>query len=352
MKQLHFKRIISVLLTFAMLLTMVPVTFAASASDFADFPAGWSKEAMAFSVENGLLNGKSANRIEPAANLTRAEMATIINRAFGAKVTKDISMFSDVKPTDWYYSEMQKAVNMQTFSGDDQGRLRPNDAITREEVMAVIARAMVLEQSDYSPLQKFGDYNKFADWAKPYAAALIAAGYVNGDNNGNANPKVNITREEFAQLMYNIFKTYISAQGTYTAVTTKNCVMINQPNVALNDVTIYGDLVLGDGVGGGVVTLTNVKILGRLLVRGGNITLTTVTTEDGVVVKNVNGTTHFNNYKTEPVFEGVRELTYTTYKQSGIAIGGSSSGGGGGSGAPSATYHTYTINYYYMWRRW
>ena len=349
MKHLQFKRIISMLLTIAMLLTMVPATFAASASDFTDFPTGWSKEAMAFSVDNGLLNGKSANRIEPVANLTRAEMATIINRAFGAKVTADISRYSDVKQSDWFYVEMQKAVNMQTFNGDGNGRLRPNDAITREEVMAVIARAMVLEQTDYSPLNKFADSGKFADWAKPYAAALVAGGYVNGLGNGKINPKVNITREEFAQLMYNIFKTYISEQGTYNSVTPKNCVMINQSNVALNNVTIYGDLVLGDGVGSGFISLTNVKIMGRLLARGGNITLTNVTTENGVVVKNVNGTTHFNNFKTEPVFNGVRELTFTTYKQTGIAIGG---GGGGGGGfrppVSDPTYYTYTINYYYM----
>ena len=347
MKHLQFKRIISVLLTIAMFLTMVPATFAASASDFADFPTGWSKEAMAFSVDNGLLNGKSANRIEPAANLTRAEMAAIINRAFGAKVTADISGYSDVNPSDWFYVEMQKAVNMQTFNGDGNGRLRPNDAITREEVMTVIARAMVLEQTDYSPLNKYADVDKFSDWAKPYAAALVAGGYVNGLGNGKINPKVNITREEFAQLMYNIFKTYISKQGTYNSVTPKNCVMINQPNIARNNVTIYGDLVLGDGVGSGIVTLTNVKIMGRLLARGGNITLTNVTTGNGVVVKNVNGTTHFNNYKTEPVFNGVRELTYTTYKQTGIAIGG----GGGGGGRPpmvNPVYYTYTINYYYM----
>ncbi len=355
MKQVQFKRIISVLLTFAVLLTMVPVTFAASVSDFVDFPTGWSKEAMAFSVDNDLLNGKSANRIEPQAKLTRAEMATIINRAFGAKITKDISSYIDVKPSDWFYVEMQKAVNMQTFNGDGSGRLRPNDAITREEVMTVIARAMVLEQSDYSPLHKFSDFGQFSDWAKPYAAALVAGGYVNGVGNGKINPKVVITREEFAQLMYNIFKTYITAQGEYNSVTPNNCVMINQPNVTLKDVTIYGDLVIGDGVGSGLVNITNVTVKGRLLARGGNITLNNVTIGSGVVVKNVNGTTNFNNYKSEIMFNGVVEHTYTTYKQNIVSTGtggssGGSSGGGyypGDSGSSTGKY-TYTINYYYM----
>ena len=157
MKQSLTKRVISMLITVSMLLTMVPSVFAANPEQFKDFPKGWSKVAMEFSVDNGLLNGKSANTIEPQSNLTRAEMATIINRAFGAKITKDISAYTDVDKSDWYYTEMQKAVNMQTFQGDGNGKLRPDDAITREEVMAVIARAIVLETDDYSSISKFKD---------------------------------------------------------------------------------------------------------------------------------------------------------------------------------------------------
>ncbi len=313
MKHSHFNRIISMFIAFAMLLTMVPA-FAANASQFVDFPTGWSKAAMTFSVDNGLLNGKSANKIEPASNLTRAEMATIINRAFGAEVKGDISSYNDVSTSDWFYTEMQKAVNMQTFKGDGNGKLRPNSDITREEVMTAIARAIVLETTDYSSIAKFKDYSSVSDWAKPYVATLIANGYVNGYEDNTVKPKANITREEFAQLMYNIFKTYLTVRGTtYTSVYNQNCVMINNKNINLSNVTVYGDLVLGDGVGTSQINLTNVTIKGRLVARGGIITLKNVTTGGGVVVKNVNGTTHFNNYRTDAVFNGVIEHTYATY---------------------------------------
>ena len=331
MKQVHFKRIISMLVTVAMLVTMVPAVFA-NASQFVDFPTGWSKEAMTFSVDNGLINGKSATKIEPQANLTRAEMATIINRAFGSEVVCDISSYTDVKPNDWFYTEMQKAVNMQTFQGDGNGKLRPNDFITREEVMTVLARAIVLETADYSPLNRFSDNASVSDWAKPYVTSLVAGGYVDGYEDGTVRPGDKITREEFAQLMYNIFKTYFTKSGTYNKVTMSDCVMINEGGVTLTDVVIDGDLVLGDGVStGGEIFLTNVTIKGRLVARGGVITLKNVTTGGGVVVKNVNGVTHFNNYKTEPVFKNVIEHTLTTYLTKGGAGGGGGGGGGGGS---------------------
>ena len=213
MKHPHFKRIISLFIAIAMLLTMIPA-FAATSGQFVDFPTGWSKAAMTFSVDSGLINGKTADRIDPQANITRAEIATIINRAFGAKITCDISSYSDIKTSDWFYTEMQKAVNMQTFQGDGSGKLHPNDYITREEVMTVIARAIVLENDDYVSINKFKDYGSISDWAKPYVSALISGGYVSGYEDGTVKPKANITREEFAQLMYNIFKTYLSSANT------------------------------------------------------------------------------------------------------------------------------------------
>jgi len=45
--------------------------------------------------------------------------------------------------------------------------------------------------------------------------------------------------------------------------------MVNVPGVTLKDVTVTGDLIIGDGVGTGDVTLDNVKVLGRTVIRGG-----------------------------------------------------------------------------------
>lgn len=350
MRLTPIRRMISALLAVAMLVTMLPAAIAASVDSFVDFPTGWSAAAMTFAVENGLINGKENGRIEPGANLTRAEMAAIINRAFGAQTTADISAFSDVSQSEWYYTEMQKAVKMQTFNGDSDGTLRPNDNITREEVMAVLARALVIENPDFSPISNsFSDAASVSEWARPYISAIITNGYVNGYEDGTVRPLNLITREEFVQIMYNIFKTFITAKGDYHLVADNDCVMINTPGVTLEGVTIDGDLVLGDGVGSGAVYLKNITIKGRLLARGGNITLINVTTGGGVVVKNVNGETHFNNYKTEPVFTGVRELTYTTYKTTGtVTPGGSGGSGGGGGGGGGSTYYAYTVYYHFQ----
>lgn len=113
-----FKKTVSLITILAVVLTMFTANvFAAKASDFADFPTDWSAEAMKAAIDNGLIFGRSNNEIVPYGFLTRAEMAAIINRAFGADKTAPISQYEDVSPSDWFYTEMGKAVRMQTFNG-------------------------------------------------------------------------------------------------------------------------------------------------------------------------------------------------------------------------------------------
>ncbi len=355
MKHFVTRQATALLLVLMMLISSFSAVFARNNAGFADFPTGWSAEAVGAAVANGLLRGKTANTLDPTGNLTRAEMATIINRAFGATIEANISSFVDVSPYDWYYHEIAKAVNMRTFQGDGNNTMRPNDPITREEVFTVIARAIVLQNNDYTYLNKFNDGYLVSSWARPYATALVAKGYVNGDNLSNINPQSNISREEFAQIMHNIVKTYFSASGDYNTVT-KGSVVIRVPDVNLSNMIIEGDLILGDGVGKGDVTLVNVIIKGRLLTRGGEglVTLIRTTVGEGVVVNDYNGVVNFNNYKTDAPFAKLTENTPCTFIEDRASeVGGSISlGGGSGNDIDNSSpntpdrvnKHTFTLN--------
>ncbi|MBQ4526920.1 MAG: InlB B-repeat-containing protein, partial [Clostridia bacterium] len=341
MKHIKFRKLVAYVLTLVMLMSMIPVTNGVQASKFIDFPTGWSAPAVEAAVANGLLRGRTETTLEPKGNLTRAEMATIMNRAFGAKIEADISEYYDVNITEWYYHEIAKAVNMQTFYGDGNGRMRPNDYITREEIFAVIARALVLYGDDYSSLEKFSDASLVSEWALPYASILVEKGYVNGNDLGMLCPKDNITREEFAQIMHNIVKTYFSNAGTYDE-TGPDSTLIRESGVTLSNMTVEGDLIIGDGVGNGTVNLDNVTIKGRLLCRGGEnaVKLTNTTVGEMVVVKDVNGIVHFENYRDETPFKGIVEITPATFLTR-PSTGGSYSGGGGG--GSSTTKYTIKI---------
>jgi len=254
------KRIITTMLVLVIL--VLPMN--TLAADFADMPEDWSTEVLEKAVENGLLKG-SDGKIMPKDNLTRAQMATVVNRSFGAYKEASLARFNDVRAGEWYYTEMAKAVNMGTFEGSNN-MLNPNESITREQVFVVIARALKIEPIEEYPAG-FEDLDQISTWAKGEIYAMIEAGYIQGSNN-MLNPKAYVTRAEFAKLQDNIVKEYISLPGEYTSVAEGN-VMINSKDVVLKDVVIEGDLIIGDGVADGDVTLVNVKVKGRMVVRGG-----------------------------------------------------------------------------------
>jgi hypothetical protein len=263
------KKFLSILLVLVLVLGLLPAAGAAALSTsptFSDMPDNWATEALESAVANGLLVGDDG-KIMPDSPLTRAQMATIIARAFGATEEGDISEYTDVKSTDWFGGSMAKALKMGVMHGYD-GRMNPKDNITREQAFAVLARAFKLAPA--TAINKtFEDLGDVSDWAKGEVYALVNAGYIQGSN-GRINPQANISRAEFAQMIHNLIKQYIKAEGEYTEVADGN-IMVNVPDATLKNVTINGDLIIGDGVGNGDVTLDNVIVTGRMIVRGGGV---------------------------------------------------------------------------------
>ena len=212
---MKYKRILALVLTLVLSLGMaIPASAAPilrKASDFSDFNASaWYAEAVAAAVDDGLLYGKSNTILDPDGNLTRAEMAAVINRAFGAYKTTDISAYKDVSPNAWYYKDIQKAVWMGTYEGQSANSMAPDASITRQEIMTVVARALYLDLDRFeeTDLTKFADYRQISDWALPYVRAMVGAGYIQGRDTGLA-AQASITRAEFAQLFFNIVSQYI-----------------------------------------------------------------------------------------------------------------------------------------------
>ncbi len=334
-------RALALLLSVLIVLSAMPV-FAAAADSFADFPKGsWSEAALTAAIDNGLLTGKGNGLIAPKDYLTRAEAATIINRAFGAKVEADISAYTDINPGDWYYSEFRKAVNMGTITGVSANRLDPQGYITREQILTVLARALVLDDQSASYLAKFQDGGAVSSWAKGASAAMAAKGYINGNDKGMLNPQGLITREEFAQIMHNIFKTYIPETVTINWGTYGTTV-IRAKDVSLSNVTINGDLIVADGVANGNFTLSNVTVTGRILFRGGEgaVKITNSLVGENVVINDVNGVVNFLNYRAESVFDGIKENTPATFLNMSVNTGGS------GSGSSSPSREEYTVKEY------
>ena len=268
------KRILAMLLAVASCLSLAVSASAAStarkATDFKDFDRNaWYADAVSAAVDNGLLYGKSNTIIDPNGDMTRAEMAAIINRSFGCYKTADISQYKDVSKSKWYYKDVALAVQMGTYNGRSSSSMAPDSPITRQEVMTVVARALELDYDSYSKtdLSAFSDRSEISNWALPYVRAMVGADYIHGRGKVLA-PLDNITRAEFAQIFHNIIGSYITVKGTYDK-DIKGSVLIRTDDVELKDLTVDGDLIIGCGAADGKIVLDNVTVKGRLLVWGG-----------------------------------------------------------------------------------
>ena len=239
----------------------------AFAAEFKDMPSDWSTAALEAAVENGLLTGDNGY-IKASDNMTRAEMATIMVRACGAIRTADISNFTDVKPEDWFYDSMSKAVAMGAFNGSD-GKLNPNDPITRQEAFVVLSRVFGVAKAssvDQTVLDSFSDKRKLASWAKTDVTAIIQQGYVAGDN-GRINPLNNITRAEFAVVMDRMVKYYIDEPTE--EIPADGNVMIRANGVDLSGIETEKNVIIGDAVTDENINIKDANITGKLVIRGG-----------------------------------------------------------------------------------
>ena len=273
--KMKWKRILAMILAVASCLSLAVSASAANtvnrkATDFRDYDrTAWYAEAVSAAVDNGLLYGKSSTIIDPNGDMTRAEMAAIINRSFGCYAKADISKYTDVAKSKWYYDDVAMAVQMGTYNGRSSSTMAPDAPISRQEAMTVVARALELDYDSYAKtdLSAFSDRSEISNWALPYVRAMIGAGYIHGHGKILA-PLENITRAEFAQIFHNIIGSYITVKGTYDK-DIKGSVLVRTADVELKDLTVDGDLIIGCGVADGKIVLDNVNVTGRLLVWGG-----------------------------------------------------------------------------------
>ena len=256
-------------------------------TDYGDAYGHWAYEALAWAVDNGVMVGTSEDKISPDGYLTRAQMATMIDRLFGTYKSADISRYTDVSRDSWYYDYIAQAVNMGTFTGYSNHCMGPEDNITREQAIVVLARTVCLPAASSSALARFPDGSDVGTWAIDAVSAMVERGYVNGYSDGRLHPKGNITRGEMAQIMCNIFQSVYDT-GEITGTYRDTVLVRGEANI--HDAVFDGDLILANGLGERELALNNITVKGRLVVWGGStVNITGKSAVAGVVLPRNDG---------------------------------------------------------------
>ena len=185
------KHILSFILAVCLCLSMIPITAAASHTDT---KGHWASDVINEWTESGLANGYPDGTFRPDNPIKRAEYMVYANNAF--KFTRENNItYKDVKPTDWYYSAVKKAVAAGYIGGYTDGTMRPEQPITRQEAAVIIAKIKGL-QPNVQAAQNLKDSAQIPQWSKGFVGAVVAAGYMTGYPDGTFRAQNRIKRAE------------------------------------------------------------------------------------------------------------------------------------------------------------
>lgn len=218
------------------------------------------KAALLFAVRNQILYGTGDGTLSPSSHTSRAEIATILSRLFPTEHRTNLSAFTDMDSTKWYYEPISHAAAMSLISGTSSTTMSPNALATREQAFVLVARAIGMTDGDRKDLYRFNDWTKVSNWAAPSVAALVKAGYISSAGKELA-PQNYITRQEVAQLIYDIVDRFSNElQQPLDGMTVTYLSSIPAGTVINGDLLLCSDTT--------ELTLENVTVTGKLILQG------------------------------------------------------------------------------------
>ena len=167
----------------------------------------WYYNSVKYCFDNGIIMGTTDTTFSPNTNVTRGNLVTILWRMEGSpKVSGSIS-FPDVKETDYYYEAVKWAEKSGVVHGYDTGKFGPNNNISREQLATILnnyAKYKKKDTSNKADLTKFTDNKKISSYAREGVAWAVAKKVMSGKVNGTiVDPQGMASRAEAAAMIQN-----------------------------------------------------------------------------------------------------------------------------------------------------
>ncbi|MGG1556253.1 S-layer homology domain-containing protein [Paenibacillus ferrarius] len=146
-------------------------------------------------VHQAYIQGYDDHTFRPEQAITRAEMAAILTRVIDKEAAGIQASYSDVAATHWAAAFIDKASAMKLMSGYPDGTFAPDQPITRAE-MASLAASLTAGDT-----QGAGFTDLAGHWAKSAILKVQGAGILEGYADGSFKPEQSITRAEAVTMM-------------------------------------------------------------------------------------------------------------------------------------------------------
>lgn len=258
------RKILSLILVFAMTVSLLTVGTGAVEPTYGDTAGHWAESSIERWSGHGIIQG-SNGLFDPNGQLTCAQLATILAKLLKLPAAKDAG-FTDNTADAWYYDAINRCAAAGILNGNGDGTVTPEAPISRERAMVMLARALGIEPIRKPDLTKYTDAAQVSAYAQGMVAAMIEAGIVGGVTADELAPQDNITRAATVTILDRAIDTYADEAGATVKADGKGIVL-----VVADDVTVTGSvdklLVPANGI---EVTVKGSKNIDDITVSGDN----------------------------------------------------------------------------------
>lgn len=156
----------------------------------------WANEMIGKLAGQGIITGYPDGSFRPNEFIQRQQVALLFYRAFEFEPTRQAATFFDVDPNNSYYEAILTLQQAGIVDGSS-GKFHPISILTRAQMAKIVTLALKLEQDGVSTFQDVPT----SHWSYAYIAALAENEIVLGDN-GKFRPDEPVTRAEIVAMLY------------------------------------------------------------------------------------------------------------------------------------------------------
>ena len=160
----------------------------------------WFYSAVEFVSQNGMMKGIGGTDFSPNTTVTRGMLVTILWRLENEPATTKTISLTDVTDGKWYAKAVAWAAANNIVTGY-AGKFNPDDALTREQLAAILYRYAAYKNYDVSATGSLSAYaDKPSDWALSSVNWAVTKGLIKGSGD-SLDPKGSATRAQTATIL-------------------------------------------------------------------------------------------------------------------------------------------------------
>ena len=239
-----------------------------SAMAFSDTKGHWAEQAINRWENAGLIGGYEDGQFRPDQALTRGELAAMISTIFRLSQTA-ANRYPDLPSGEWYTPYMLRCVASGFLAGTDTGA-EPLSMVTREQAAVIFARAFMIPEESSSETGFFDQW-EISEWARPFVRAMKNQKMIAGTGGNRFEPKQPLTRAQAVTILNAAIAQYVNEENAVVTPAENGITLITVSGTTVNG---NADTVLvTPGATNGKITFKNSTVNGELRVEAANLEL-------------------------------------------------------------------------------